>query len=236
MTSRPALLCDVETATACVGAYAAPRVTRTGYELLDDARVPEAPAKALRGAAARAVREERLENPVRDDDPWYRQVAIPQQWLLEPVDPDVPLAKQLTVWRLLKCEREMAAMHRALQPMVEEYAGAPVVPTACYGPRLYQPGSILLMHLDRYPTHELGVSFVCDGPSWDMWLADASLAANGITGETLSPHQHIIYEGCRMLHGRPDPCPAPTAVAFFHFHRADASTGDPDETSHGFQP
>ena len=236
MTARPALLCDVETALACVGAYAAPRLTPEGYELLDDARTPDQQGKALREVAAKSLNEGRKENPLQENDPWYRQVAINQEWLITPVDPTIPMQDQLKVWTLLGCETEVQAMHHALLPIVEEFTGTPVVPTACFGPRLYEPGSVLLMHLDRYPTHEIGVSFVCSGPPWDMWLADASLAATGLTGETLSIHQHIIYEGCRILHGRPNPCTADTVVAFFHYHRADASTGDPSETSHDFKP
>ncbi|MYD95464.1 MAG: hypothetical protein F4Y02_17650 [Chloroflexi bacterium] len=223
--TRPLLLCDVESALDAVQAYGAPILTRTGYELLDDARLPEAPLQSLRTTAVAAVTAERVAAELADGAPAWSEVAIPQRWLTDPADPAVPVALQTTAFRVLGCDAAMRAMHHALQPFVEEYATGPVLPTVCYGPRVYRPGSVMLMHLDRYPTHELGVSLILDGPPWAMWMADVSLARAGIAEETLSPRQHLIYEGCRLMHGRPTPNEQSVTAAFFHWHRLDASTG-----------
>ncbi len=97
------------------------------------------------------------------------------------------------------------------------FIGADVVPTKCYGPRIYEPGTVMLGHMDQYPSHTIGISVCLSGPEWPMELQDQSIDCAGTFQPCTSPAAHIVYEGCRMLHARSSPAPARYIAAFFHY-------------------
>ncbi len=216
--ARPLLLMDVGEALDALEAHGGPRLTPRGYELLDDGRIADGPIQRLRHAAREAARRRR----------WYRESERELgQWPVVVWPGEMTAAGQRPVPPsvvLHDCGDAMREMHQSLLPHAAAFAGTRLQPTMSYGPRLYRRGSVLLMHVDRYPSHEIGISVVLSGPRWEMHLVDASMARLQPASETTSEHTHILYEGCRMMHGCPTPLRAQRVAAFFHYRRCEAST------------
>jgi prolyl 4-hydroxylase len=89
-----------------------------------------------------------------------------------------------------------------LRPLHEEWAGLPLVLSACHGIRCYQRGTFLYNHVDRQP-HFVS-SFICVDHRLD---APWPLHIEGVDGEAsqidLEPGEFVLYEGTRLAHGRP---------------------------------
>jgi len=106
-----------------------------------------------------------------------------------------------------------------LKPFVEHWVPmSEMVPTSTYGVRQYRRGSFMLNHYDRHQTHH--ASFIlnveqegCD-EGWPLELHPPF----GVRDVYMQPGEMILYEGAKIMHGRPmrSPCDS-YANIFVHF-------------------
>jgi prolyl 4-hydroxylase len=114
-------------------------------------------------------------------------------------------------------------LHRALQPVHEEWCGRPLVPTACYGMRMYLRGTYLLNHIDRIKTHIIS-STLCIARElderWPLYMEDVTGTPHEID---VDPGELIFYESAKLKHGRPYELKGKFYVGMFiHYRLADA--------------
>jgi len=96
-------------------------------------------------------------------------------------------------------------IHSTLQPIAEAWSGSLLTPSYVYGIREYYRGAVLEPHRDRLQTHEISLILnirqkVDEG--WPLVIEDHHYRAHSVF---LSPGEMVLYEGCRLLHGRPFP-------------------------------
>ena len=92
-----------------------------------------------------------------------------------------------------------------LQPAHEEWSGVVLRRAACYGIRVYQPGSYLYNHVDRTRTHVVSATICVDHRSnkpWPLHIADHEDVYHKVT---IDPGEMVFFEGARLVHGRPEP-------------------------------
>lgn len=92
-----------------------------------------------------------------------------------------------------------------MRPMHEEWAGVELVGSVCYGFRQYTKDAYLLNHLDRVTTHVIGSSIciACDTDEpWPLYIEGNNHKKYYID---LRPGEHVLYESCNCIHGRPVP-------------------------------
>lgn len=117
-----------------------------------------------------------------------------------------------------------AALLDELRPLHEEWYGAPLVPSALYGMRIYRDGQTLRRHADRVETHIISsivhVAADVDEP-WPLVVEDR----HGVEHEVLlEPGQMLLYEGARLPHSRPHPLRGRHyASVFVHYRPVDWS-------------
>lgn len=95
-------------------------------------------------------------------------------------------------------------IHKILQPIAEAWSGCLLQPTYVYGIREYYNGAVLEPHRDRLQTHE--VSLILNirqqvDTDWALVIEDHFYRKHSVF---LQPGQMLLYEGCRLLHGRPN--------------------------------
>lgn len=94
---------------------------------------------------------------------------------------------------------------RELKPLHEEWSGMELQESRCYGIRVYQPGSYLYNHVDRSETHIISsticVAYQLSEP-WPLYIEDGDGNPHEISME---PGEMVLYEGARLMHGRPYP-------------------------------
>lgn len=101
-------------------------------------------------------------------------------------------------------ERNVKLLNR-LTELHERWCGLVLLPSICYGMRVYQRGSFLLEHVDWIATHVISsivnIDQRVDRP-WPLFIR-----AYGETAERiiLEPGDMLFYESARLLHGRPEP-------------------------------
>jgi hypothetical protein len=91
-----------------------------------------------------------------------------------------------------------------LQEAHEEWSGLPLMYAACYGIRVYQPGSYLYSHTDRM-THIVSSTICVDhrlSNQWPLYIEDLEGRPHEISVE---PGEMVFFEGARLKHGRPYP-------------------------------
>lgn len=105
----------------------------------------------------------------------------------------------------------------ALQPMLERFAGVPLVPSALFGLRSYRAGARLAMHVDRLATHIASAVIQVAQDVDEPWPLQLDL--DGTVHEILlSPGQMVLYEGASTPHGRITPLRGRSFVnAFAHY-------------------
>lgn len=110
-----------------------------------------------------------------------------------------------------------------IQPLVEEWAGMPLVFTSFYGIREYHRGAELRMHVDRVATHVFSViinlhqegASAPHGSPWPLDLIDFDGESHSVPME---PGQMLFYQSAKLVHGRPRPFNGSLYVnAFCHF-------------------
>jgi len=94
---------------------------------------------------------------------------------------------------------------RVMKPLLEEWSGVELEPTACYGIRLYHRGSVLENHVDRIDTHAISaiinVAQIIDEP-WALEIYNHSDVKNEVF---IQPQDMLFYESASRIHGRPTP-------------------------------
>ena len=92
-----------------------------------------------------------------------------------------------------------------LKSLHEEWCGLELREAACYGIRVYQPGSYLFNHVDRTETHLIS-STICVAHNlkkpWPLYIEDIEGHPYEID---MKPGELVFYEGAKLLHGRPYP-------------------------------
>ncbi|NNC99170.1 MAG: 2OG-Fe(II) oxygenase [Gammaproteobacteria bacterium] len=111
-----------------------------------------------------------------------------------------------------------SAIAEKLRPIAEDWAGAALKLEAVYGLRRYLRGATLTMHRDRNETHIISVIINVSQEveqDWHLHIQDHFYRTSKIA---LAPGEMILYEGARLLHGRPDPLRGQHyANVFVHF-------------------
>lgn len=96
-------------------------------------------------------------------------------------------------------------LNKELKPLHEEWSGMELKEAACYGIRVYQPGSYLYTHVDRTETHIIS-STICVAhylyTPWPLYIEDIDGTPHEISME---PGDMVFYEGAKLMHGRPYP-------------------------------
>lgn len=98
-----------------------------------------------------------------------------------------------------------ADVHKDLQPIVENWVGDYLEPTYVYGVREYKHSAELKMHRDRLHTHVASVIINIDQTTdteWPLVIEDHLYRQHRVC---LKPGQMLLYEGAKLLHGRPAP-------------------------------
>tara|TARA_R110002126_G_scaffold213048_1_gene359503 strand:- start:23207 stop:23818 length:612 start_codon:yes stop_codon:yes gene_type:complete len=85
----------------------------------------------------------------------------------------------------------------------EEWSGLSLKKAACYGIRVYQPGSYLYNHFDTATSHAVSSTICIDhrlsGP-WPLYIEDNEGNAHEVP---IEPGEMVFFEGARLMHGRP---------------------------------
>ncbi len=96
-------------------------------------------------------------------------------------------------------------IHRELQGLAEAWVGRYLEPTYVYGIRRYHRGTVLEPHRDRAATHVVSAILNVDQQvdrDWPLEIEDHFYRKHQVI---LSPGELLLYEGGRLLHGRPTP-------------------------------
>ena len=109
-----------------------------------------------------------------------------------------------------------------MKPVLEAWAGVPLVPSTAYGLRLYQPGNTLTMHTDRIETHVISAIVHVDRDVDEPW----PIVIEGFDGRSvevdIQPGQTLLYESAKCIHGRPRPMKGRWYTSLFiHFKPKD---------------
>lgn len=96
-------------------------------------------------------------------------------------------------------------VHNTLQPVVEAWIGTPVVPTFVFGIRRYLSGAVLKMHRDRGITHVASAIINVSQDTRSAWPLEIEDHYGRHYHLLLEPGDMVLYEGARLLHGRPLP-------------------------------
>ncbi|ARU56900.1 2OG-Fe(II) oxygenase [Oleiphilus messinensis] len=100
---------------------------------------------------------------------------------------------------------ERAYIHEELKSICEDWSGVALQPTYVFGIRKYNHSAQLKCHRDRLETHIISVIINVDQEvkeDWPLYIEDNYYRKHNIV---LKPGEMILYEGGRLLHGRPTP-------------------------------
>lgn len=116
-------------------------------------------------------------------------------------------------------------IHQTLTPLMEAWVGTQVVPTFVFGIRRYLKGATLKMHRNKGISHVasaiLNVAQDVEEP-WPLVIEDHYGRHYHVL---LEPGEMVLYEGARLLHGRPYPLNGQRfANIFIHYKVPDADT------------
>jgi prolyl 4-hydroxylase len=110
--------------------------------------------------------------------------------------------------KILELPAEMRRqLHMTFMPICSEWIGNQyaLVPTYVYGLRTYLNGSQLKVHRDRQNTHIVSAIIQVDQDvdvDWPLYLENNEKEWDKVI---LKPGDYVLYEGCRLEHGRPEP-------------------------------
>ena len=124
----------------------------------------------------------------------------------------------------LHCDNNQfnAEISQALKPLHEDWSGMTLTESACYGFRVYQRGSYLLNHVDRTHTHIISSTICVDAAleaPWPLFLEDIFGEIHEIN---LEPGELLLYEGARLIHGRPWPLEGDYYAGLFVHYRPES--------------
>ena len=119
-------------------------------------------------------------------------------------------------------ERDRIA-NDVIRPILQEWSGESSLElTAFYGIREYEAGAVLRNHVDRIDTHVYSAILQIGQTGIEQ---DWPLEVIGFDGKrylvTLKPGEMVLYEGAKLIHGRPYPLNGTLfSNAFVHFKAA----------------
>ncbi len=105
--------------------------------------------------------------------------------------------------------------HHVIQPILETWSGIALEPTYVYGIRRYKRGASLKSHRDRLETHIVSATiniFQDIDEDWPLEIEDHFYRRHQIIQ---TPGEMILYEGARLLHGRPSPLKGEAYASIF---------------------
>ena len=109
-------------------------------------------------------------------------------------------------------------IHATLKPIMEAWSNVELVPTYVYGIRVYLDGAILKPHRDRLETHIISAIINVaqeTNEDWPLLIEDNYYRRHHVV---MRPGEMVLYEGARLLHGRPTPFNGTSyANIFCHF-------------------
>ena len=109
-------------------------------------------------------------------------------------------------------------IHNELQPILEKWCDAELMPTFIYGIRTYLDQAVLKPHRDRVDTHIISAILNIDQhvrEDWPLVIDDHYYRTHHVT---MVPGEMILYEGGRLRHGRPLPLKGESyANIFVHY-------------------
>ena len=109
----------------------------------------------------------------------------------------------------------------------EEWSGLKLNKSACYGIRVYQPGSYLYNHVDVARTHIVSSTICVDhrlSGAWPLYIEDPEGNPHEVD---IEPGEMVYYEGASLKHGRPYALPGEYyANIYVHYRPADWEFGD----------
>ena len=113
-----------------------------------------------------------------------------------------------------------------LHAVHEQWCGIPITKAACYGIRVYQPGSYLYKHIDHTHSHVVSSTICVDhrlnGP-WPLYIEDDGGRPHEVA---IEPGEMVFFEGARLMHGRPYPLDGEFyANIFVHYTPLDWNLG-----------
>jgi hypothetical protein len=98
-------------------------------------------------------------------------------------------------------------------PIVEKKTDLKLIPTYCYVRKYFQ-GSTLSTHTDR-DACEISLTYCVSGPEWGIHMGDDTVTTKKGNG--------VIYRGCEVEHGRPEPSSGEVIQVFNHWVISDGS-------------
>eukprot|EP01084_Bolivina_argentea_P281740 482115_1 len=101
--------------------------------------------------------------------------------------------------------KQKKKIYAALKPILEEWSGVILEPTALYGIRSYTNASWLANHIDTLQTHVLSaiMNVAQDvDEDWSLNIFDHNGTEYNVT---LKPGDLLLYESATCIHGRPSP-------------------------------
>jgi len=129
---------------------------------------------------------------------------------------------------LITCDQEkeeILGQHigSILKPVVEEWCGTEISQNyVAFGPRAYLNGTILHMHVDRIETHAIGIIICVDHDLTEPWPLTIQDRKGEYYEFNPSPGEMILYEACRLPHGRLKPLCGRYCVNYFlHYKPTD---------------
>lgn len=112
-------------------------------------------------------------------------------------------------------------LHAYLKPICEDWTKRKLVPTFVYGVRTYEDGAVLRVHRDREQTHIVSAIINVDQKvrkDWPLLIQTEAGSPQAWSQVFLAPGEVLLYEGCRLAHGRPTPFEGDFfANVFVHF-------------------
>ena len=96
-------------------------------------------------------------------------------------------------------------IHSTIRPILEEWCGFKLKPTAAYGPREYRRGSSLRNHVDREGTHVISCILHIGRENMDKpWYLHAKDHYGDWHYIDMKPGDMVYYQSDAVEHGRPD--------------------------------
>jgi len=109
-----------------------------------------------------------------------------------------------------------------VRPILEEWCGQPLIPTSCYGIRVYKNDSYLRSHVDILQTHAISAILQVSQDVDEPWGLQIHNHAGQETEMLLQPRDLVLYESASCIHARETRMRGRHyANAFIHFRPRD---------------
>jgi len=125
--------------------------------------------------------------------------------------PDGEYGSEMMSFDNLVTLREL--LHKAFQPLHEEWSSQELEPSSLYGIRSYKRGASLINHTDRIETHHISSIIIvdkdltcgCKGKQPEDWPLHIQAHDGEWYKIYAEPGDMILYESATNIHGRPEP-------------------------------